>query len=95
MTGWGSGYDRFKQAMVSQELLSILRCPACVSGAARKPGPDPGQLALVRDTWLVCQEEGCGRKYPIVDGIPVMLIETGDKWSRTAVSDLPVPPPKE
>ena len=95
MTGHGDSYVQVDKAMVTQELLSILRCPACVSGPERKPGPDPGQLALVRDTWLVCQEQGCGRKYPIVDGIPVMLIDTGDKWSRTAVADLPVPPPTE
>ena len=88
-------YGRVEQAMVIQELLSILRCPACVSGPTRKPGPDHGKLALVRETWLVCQEQDCGRKYPIIDGIPVMLIDIGDKWSHTHVSDLPVPPPVE
>ncbi len=80
--------------MISPELLTILRCPACVSGPTRRPGDDPGRLELVRESWLVCQESGCGRKYPIVDDIPVMLIETGDKWVSTAVADLPVPPPK-
>lgn len=78
--------------MISPELLAILRCPACVSGPTRRPGDDPGRLTLIRDAWLVCQEEGCGRKYPIVDDIPVMLIDTGDKWVQTAVADLPVPP---
>jgi uncharacterized protein YbaR (Trm112 family) len=34
-------------------------------------------------------------KYPIVDGIPIMLIEEGEKWKNVAVDDLPVPPPKE
>jgi hypothetical protein len=48
---------------------------------------------LVKDTWLVCQEPDCGRKYPIADDIPVMLIDTGDKWVDTAAEDLPVPPP--
>ena len=79
--------------MISQDLLAILRCPACVSGPMRKRGDDPGRLELVRDCWLVCQEPDCGRKYPIVDDIPVMLIETGDKWAGTPVADLPVPPP--
>ncbi|MGC8782507.1 MAG: Trm112 family protein [Anaerolineae bacterium] len=78
--------------MISSDLLAILRCPACVSGPTRRPGDDPGRLELVRESWLVCQEPGCGRKYPIVDDIPVMLIETGDKWVNTAVADLPVPP---
>jgi uncharacterized protein YbaR (Trm112 family) len=71
--------------MVSSELLEILRCPVCVHDKE-------GLLDLVKDTWLVCQD--CGRKYPITDDIPVMLIEEGDKWVDTAVEDLPVPPPK-
>lgn len=50
-------------------------------------------MLLVRDVWLVCQEADCGRKYPIVDDIPVMLVDTGDKWVNTAVGDLPIPPP--
>ncbi len=80
--------------MIPQDLLEILRCPHCVSGPTRQPGDDPGQLVLVRDAWLVCQQPGCDRKYPIVDDIPVMLIETGDKWINTRVEDLPVPPPQ-
>ena len=79
--------------MVSQELLEILRCPNCVSGSERKEGPDPGRLELVRGAWLVCTEPGCGRKYPIRDGIPVMLIEEGDRWRDTAPEGLPFPPP--
>lgn len=77
--------------MVSQELLDILRCPACVSGPTRREGPDPGRLELVNDVWLVCQEEGCGRKYPIRDDIPVMLIEEGDKHRETPVEALEIP----
>jgi uncharacterized protein YbaR (Trm112 family) len=77
--------------MVSQELLDILRCPACVSGPTRREGPDPGRLELVNDVWLVCQEEGCGRKYPIRDDIPIMLIEEGDKHQGTPVEALELP----
>ncbi len=80
--------------MIDAELMGILRCPACVSGSTRRPGEDPGRLVLERDCWLMCQEPGCGRKYPIVDGdIPVMLVETGDRWAATPVDALPVPPP--
>jgi hypothetical protein len=86
--------DKEKE-MVDPELLEILRCPYCVSGETRKPGDDPGQLELVHDTWLVCQESDCGRKYPIRDDIPVMLIEEGDNWIDVAEEDLPVPPPSE
>ena len=70
--------------MVSQELLEILRCPACVRER-------DGKLNLTRDSWLVCQD--CDRKYPIVDDIPVMLIDEGDKWVETMIENLPVPPP--
>lgn len=70
--------------MVSTELLEILRCPNCVR-------EKDGLLTLHKDSWLICQD--CGRKYPIVDDIPVMLIEEGDKWVSTAQDALPVPPP--
>jgi uncharacterized protein YbaR (Trm112 family) len=49
-------------------------------------------LLVVRETWLVCND--CGRKYPIVEDIPVMLIDEGDKWQATPADTLPVPPPK-
>jgi uncharacterized protein YbaR (Trm112 family) len=81
--------------VVSRELLDILRCPHCVSGPGRGEGSDPGRLELVKDSWLVCTEPGCGRKYPIRDGIPVMLVEEGDRWRHTGVDALPVPPPAD
>lgn len=71
--------------MVRKELLDILRCPACVR-------EKDGMLDLIQDSWLVCRD--CGRKYPIVEDIPVMLIDEGDKWVATPVDKLPVPPPK-
>jgi uncharacterized protein YbaR (Trm112 family) len=72
--------------MIAPDLLEILRCPVCVQDKA-------GLLKLEQEAWLVCQEPGCGRKYPIRDEIPVMLVEEGDRWMKTAVADLPVPPP--
>ncbi|MEI8132051.1 MAG: Trm112 family protein [Leptolinea sp.] len=71
--------------MVKKELLDILRCPACVR-------EKDGLLDLIQESWLVCKD--CGRKYPIVEDIPVMLIDEGDKWVATAVDKLPIPPPK-
>jgi uncharacterized protein YbaR (Trm112 family) len=78
---------------VSPDLLEILRCPYCVSHQTRQPGEDPGRLTLYQDVWLV--DETCGRKYPIRDDIPVMLVEEGEKWMGTAMDALPVPPPPE
>ena len=51
--------------MISPDLMAILVCPA-----------DKKKVELEGNA-LVCQE--CGRRYPIVDGIPIMLIEEADK----------------
>ena len=67
--------------MVKKELLDILRCPACVR-------EKEGLLDLYKETWLICRD--CGRKYPIVEDIPVMLIEEGDKYADVAVDDLDI-----
>lgn len=74
--------------MVSQELLDILRCPVCVHNE-----PEGGELEH-RGDWLICGD--CGRKYPIRDDIPVMLIEEGDRFKDIPVESLPdTPPPEE
>ena len=71
---------------VSPDLLEILRCPADVRNA-----PDAGMLDLVRADsavpFLVCRD--CGRKYPIKNDIPIMLIEEGDKYQKLSVEQLP------
>ena len=72
--------------MVSQDLLDILRCPACVRET-------DGLLDFYKETWLICQD--CGRKYPVKQDIPVMLIDEGDKWVETVLEDLPIPPPEK
>jgi uncharacterized protein YbaR (Trm112 family) len=63
--------------MLNEELLAILACPACKT-----------KVALVAEKWLVCQNEACRRKYPIKDGIPVMLIEEGDKYRDVSLDEL-------
>ncbi len=63
--------------MLSEELLAILACPACKTA-----------VTLKHDRWLVCQNPECGRKYPIKDGIPIMLIEEGDKYVKVSEDDL-------
>jgi len=50
--------------MIDKDLLEILACPACKGDIQEK------------DNTLVCTK--CGRKYPIRDGIPVMLIDEAE-----------------
>lgn len=50
--------------MISKELLDILACPLCKA-----------DVNLINDR-IVCTK--CGRKYPIKDGIPIMLIDEAD-----------------
>ena len=50
--------------MIDQELLDILACPVCKTGVT------------VQDERVVCAR--CGRRYPIRDGIPVMLVEEAE-----------------
>ena len=76
---------------IDPKLLEILRCPVAVHYTDK--GDDPGQLELMRDYWLVSADSGY--KYPIIDGIPKMLIEEGARWKDTAIEDLPVPPPND
>ena len=71
--------------MSFESLLDILRCPAC----AAQEGLDPGQLELVNGRWFVCRD--CGRKYPIRNRIPVMLIEEGAKYINVPVNELGEP----
>ncbi|MFH1772340.1 MAG: Trm112 family protein [Candidatus Omnitrophota bacterium] len=47
--------------MIDEELLKILACPACKA-----------DIKLANDV-LMCTK--CKRKYPVRDGIPIMLIE--------------------
>ena len=72
--------------MVSQELIEILRCPHCVQ-------EKDGMLKFYKEAWFICQD--CGRKYPVRQDIPVMLIDEGSKWIETSKDDLPVPPPEK
>jgi uncharacterized protein YbaR (Trm112 family) len=57
-------------AGVPKDLLQILVCP--VDRAKVHPDGD----------WLVC--EGCGRAYPVRDGIPIMLEEEAEMRGTTA-----------
>ena len=51
--------------MVDKDLLAILACPVCKADV------------LLQEEKLVCTQ--CGRKYPIREGIPVMLEEEAEQ----------------
>ncbi len=57
---------------IAKELLDILVCPL-----DKKPVRQEGDR-------LVCAE--CGRRYPVVDDIPVMLLEEAVPWTPPAPS---------
>ncbi|MCS6871815.1 MAG: hypothetical protein RML95_12470 [Anaerolineae bacterium] len=73
------------------DFLELLRCPVAVHYTDR--GDDPGKLRLVRGYWLVCDDSGY--KYPIVDGIPRMMVEIGERYKDVPEDQLPVPPPED
>ncbi|MCX7702554.1 MAG: Trm112 family protein [Planctomycetota bacterium] len=50
--------------MLDERLLKILACPLCKESVEFKEGK------------LVCTK--CGRRYPVKDGIPIMLIEEAE-----------------
>ncbi len=51
--------------MIDKDLLDILACPAC-KGGVKEEGDK-----------IICLK--CGRKYPVKDGIPVMLIDESER----------------
>ena len=52
---------------MDKDLLKILACPAC-----------KGELSLEGER-LICQNSSCGLRYPIREGIPVMLVSEAEK----------------
>lgn len=50
--------------MIDKELLEILACPLCKTEVKLK------------NNKIVCVN--CGRRYPIKDGIPVMLVDEAE-----------------
>ena len=50
--------------MIDEKLLEILACPACKTEVK------------LQDERLVCVQ--CGRRYPIREGIPVMLVDEAE-----------------
>lgn len=56
---------KFAAAVFDQAVLDLIACPACNSSVQ------------VRSDRIVCC--ACGRAYPIIDGIPVLIVERAEK----------------
>jgi uncharacterized protein YbaR (Trm112 family) len=52
---------------IDKQLLDVLACPKC-KGNVKVEGEK-----------IVCQNPQCGLRYPIRNGIPVMLIDEAEK----------------
>jgi hypothetical protein len=60
--------------MIDKELVEILACPKC-----------KGEVRLDEDAQrIVCTSASCGLRYPIRDGIPVMLIDEAEGGPGTS-----------
>jgi hypothetical protein len=57
-----------RQDMIDKELLEILACPAC-----KAPVTQQGDR-------IVCTK--CGRRYPIKNDIPAMLVDEAEQPER-------------
>jgi uncharacterized protein YbaR (Trm112 family) len=51
--------------LINKELLEILACPVCKTEVTEE------------EDRLVCTE--CGRRYPVRDGIPIMLVDEAEQ----------------
>ena|SRR5450756_1435667 len=67
-------------SMTLDNLISVVKCPACALSGS-------GALEPVGTSWLVCRD--CDRKYPVVDGVAVMLLQEGDRWRSVTRDKLP------
>jgi uncharacterized protein YbaR (Trm112 family) len=52
--------------MIDKQLLDVLACPKCKADVK------------LEGEKLICQNPQCGLRYPIRDGIPVMLIDEAE-----------------
>lgn len=53
--------------MIERALLDILACPKCKTAVK----PESGRL--------VCRDAACGLRYPVSNGIPIMLVDEAEK----------------
>ena len=58
--------SKYNAAVFEPKLLEFVACPACHSPLTQ---PDDCELLCI----------ACGRKYPVRDGIPVLIVEQAQK----------------
>ncbi len=62
--------------MIDKDLLEILACPACKSPVVQE------------GDWIICtNSDECGKRYPIKDGIPIMLVDEAVDPKKEAKKD--------
>ena len=81
--------------MIDKELLEILACPACKSAVKEEASSDSravsspsagighsGTRQVEEGDRIVCTNPSCGLRYPVREGIPVMLVDEAEKPKR-------------
>lgn len=58
-------FSEVKKMAISPDLLEILRCPKCKSKVVLKDD----------QSGVKCQNSDCRLVYPVIDEIPVMIVE--------------------
>ncbi len=75
---------------IRQELLEILACPECKGDVRMEGGtPLPPEAGGSVTGWIVCQNPACGLRFPIRDGIPIMLVEEAGREGGETVDIRP------
>lgn len=69
-------------------LESLLRCPYCLSVRKQRGWLDRPLRRLNRN-WLVCEEQGCQRKFPVAGGLPFFRLEDERAWRLVPIQELP------
>jgi uncharacterized protein YbaR (Trm112 family) len=59
---------------IDPELLAIIVCPQCHAALLTVPDAGPAEV-------LICSGVDCGLRYPVRDGIPILLVDEAERGS--------------
>jgi hypothetical protein len=65
--------------MLDPDLLEILACPACRGEVREETGADGDRIACT----------ACGRRYPVRDGIPILLVDEAETPATKPAANTP------